>query len=159
MWQELKGTLQQSITSQTTSFCFSFFHSFFHFLHAQHGQPCDLVCVCVCALGQQHGLRSTCGLVAMTSASHAEGRQFDPGQVYGVSILWKKRKGTQIVHQESSTTTSQLLPTDYRFWHMQLSTKLKTKVLIIFDNSFGKSGLLFKNAQPTLIRKPTTIIA
>jgi hypothetical protein len=24
---------------------------------------------------------STCGLVAMTSASHAEGRQFDPGQV------------------------------------------------------------------------------
>ena len=27
----------------------------------------------------QHG---TCGLVAMTSASHAEGRQFDPGQVY-----------------------------------------------------------------------------
>jgi hypothetical protein len=27
-------------------------------------------------------IRSTCGLVAMTSASHAEGRQFDPGQVY-----------------------------------------------------------------------------
>ena len=25
---------------------------------------------------------STCGLVAMTAASHAEGRQFDPGQVY-----------------------------------------------------------------------------
>ena len=25
---------------------------------------------------------STCGLVAMTSTSHAEGRQFDPGQVY-----------------------------------------------------------------------------
>ena len=25
---------------------------------------------------------STCGLVAMTSASHAEGRQFDPGLVY-----------------------------------------------------------------------------
>ena len=25
---------------------------------------------------------STCGLVAMTSASHAEGRQFDPGQVH-----------------------------------------------------------------------------
>ena len=24
---------------------------------------------------------STCGLVAMTSAPHAEGRQFDPGQV------------------------------------------------------------------------------
>ena len=30
------------------------------------GQPCQ----------------GTCGLVAMTSASHAEGRQFDPGQVY-----------------------------------------------------------------------------
>ena len=27
------------------------------------------------------GLNSTCGLVAMTSASHAEGRQSDPGQV------------------------------------------------------------------------------
>ena len=26
--------------------------------------------------------QSTCGLVAMTSASHAKGRQFDPGQVY-----------------------------------------------------------------------------
>ena len=26
--------------------------------------------------------QSTHGLVAMTSASHAEGRQFDPGQVY-----------------------------------------------------------------------------
>ena len=24
----------------------------------------------------------TCGLVAMTSAQHAEGRQFEPGQVY-----------------------------------------------------------------------------
>ncbi len=27
------------------------------------------------------GMR-TCGLVAMTSASHAKGRQFDPGHVY-----------------------------------------------------------------------------
>ena len=27
-------------------------------------------------------LSGTCGLVAMTSAQHAEGRQFDPGQVY-----------------------------------------------------------------------------
>ena len=33
------------------------------------GQPCQ----------------GTCGLVAMTSASHAEGRQFDPGQVYALS--------------------------------------------------------------------------
>ena len=28
-------------------------------------------------------IQSTCGLVATTSASRAEGRQFDPGQVYG----------------------------------------------------------------------------
>ena len=27
---------------------------------------------------------STCGLVAMTSASHAEGRQLNPGQVYSL---------------------------------------------------------------------------
>ena len=26
--------------------------------------------------------KRTCGLVAMTSAQHAEGRQFNPGQVY-----------------------------------------------------------------------------
>ena len=37
----------------------------------------------------------TCGLVAMTSASHAEGRQFDPGQVYlprlrGASVSARK---------------------------------------------------------------------
>ena len=30
---------------------------------------------------------STCGLVAMTSASHAEGRQFNPGWVYFLSVL------------------------------------------------------------------------
>ena len=29
-------------------------------------------------------IASTCGLVAMTSASHAEGRQLDPGQVYAL---------------------------------------------------------------------------
>ena len=32
----------------------------------------------------------TCGLVAMTSASHAEGRQFDPGQVYSWYLLFVK---------------------------------------------------------------------
>ena len=31
--------------------------------------------------------KSTCGLAAMTSASHAEGRQFDPGQVYPLKSL------------------------------------------------------------------------
>ena len=35
-------------------------------------------------LSEKH---STCGLVAMTSASHAEGRQFDPGQVYLSPLL------------------------------------------------------------------------
>ena len=30
--------------------------------------------------------KSSCGLVAMTSASHAEGRQFDPGQVYVAAV-------------------------------------------------------------------------
>ena len=29
--------------------------------------------------------RSTCGLVAITSASYAEGRQFDPSQIYDSS--------------------------------------------------------------------------
>ena len=29
-----------------------------------------------------HVCYGTCGLVAMTSAQHTEGRQFDPGQVY-----------------------------------------------------------------------------
>ena len=30
----------------------------------------------------QQCIQSTCGLAAMTSAPHAEGRQLDPGQVY-----------------------------------------------------------------------------
>jgi hypothetical protein len=37
---------------------------------------------CTLATDRGHAFLSTCGLVAMTSASHAEGRQFDPGQVY-----------------------------------------------------------------------------
>ena len=40
-----------------------------------------------------HARMSTCGLVAMTSASHAEIRQFDPGQVYSMTV------GTQRVAQ------------------------------------------------------------
>ena len=36
-------------------------------------------------------LPSTCGLVAMASASHAEGRQFDPGQVYPSSHQAQRR--------------------------------------------------------------------
>ena len=38
--------------------------------------------------------RSTCGLVAMTSASHAEGRQFDPGQVYELSYVTRRAQST-----------------------------------------------------------------
>ena len=41
-------------------------------MQAEHVQYCKLFAI----------PGSTCGLVAMTSASHAEGRQFDPGQVY-----------------------------------------------------------------------------
>ena len=37
-------------------------------------------------MNENRSNQSTCGLVAMTSASHAEGRQFDPGQVY-LSLL------------------------------------------------------------------------
>ena len=33
-----------------------------------------------------------CGLVAMTSASHAEGREFDPGQVYLQRLLHYSRR-------------------------------------------------------------------
>ena len=41
--------------------------------------------------------RSTCGLVAMTSASHAEGRQLDPGQVYFV-VLTDARAVVELQH-------------------------------------------------------------
>ena len=50
----------------------------FHLVHGH--RPVGIgacVCVFVCT--------RTCGLVAMTSASHAEGRQFDLGQVGAVS--------------------------------------------------------------------------
>ena len=41
------------------------------------------LCLMLCFMITQPQMEmSTCGLVAMTSASHAEGRQFDPGQVY-----------------------------------------------------------------------------
>ena len=43
---------------------------------------------------------STCGLVAMTSASHAEGRQFDPGQVYAyLSDVAVERRHRQRITQ------------------------------------------------------------
>ena len=44
-----------------------------------------------CRLMRRSCSTGTCGLVAMTSASHAEGRQFDPGQVYfplGRGLYW-----------------------------------------------------------------------
>ena len=54
--------------------------------------PTNLICLVHLVYPHNCGTRhtqttyfhaSTCGLVAMTSASHAEGRQLDPGQVYG----------------------------------------------------------------------------
>ena len=36
--------------------------------------------------------KSICGLVAMTSASHAEGRQFDPGQMYAKLLFIRPRR-------------------------------------------------------------------
>ena len=52
-----------------------------------------VVLVCQCDRGmqrrasiQEESVISTCGLVAMTSAQHAEGRQFDPSQVYDAVI-------------------------------------------------------------------------
>ena len=71
--------------------------SFAHFRHSNHRQEekggcfadcmnCSFFCERAhqdsfkcCAPSNKHG---TSGLVAMTSASHAEGRQFDPGLVY-----------------------------------------------------------------------------
>ena len=58
--------------------------------------------------------RSTCGLVAMTSASHAEGRQFDPGQVYSMKQILRYdtrcsfaleiiRHRTQLIHHEQAS--------------------------------------------------------
>ena len=52
-------------------------------------------------------LRSTCGLVAMTSAQHAEGRQFDPGQVYAHCPRWRQQ--TALCHMPRSFATHMLL--------------------------------------------------
>ena len=49
------------------------------------GHGCSSYChplLLVCSLFPHPRFQGTCGLVAMTSASHGEGRQFDPGQVY-----------------------------------------------------------------------------
>ena len=51
--------------------------------------------------------RSTCGLVAMTSTSHAEGPQFDPGQVYRV-IEIVGAHGTNSLLRRSSNLISEL---------------------------------------------------
>ena len=46
------------------------------------GFPIKHKCRSIADTASLQDKHSTCGLVAMTSASHAEGRQFDPGQVY-----------------------------------------------------------------------------
>ena len=49
----------------------------------RHLRPLDEAVLCYAAFVLLAIMSNgTCGLVAMTSASHAEGRQFDPGQVY-----------------------------------------------------------------------------
>ena len=72
---------------------------------------------------------STCGLVAMTSASHAEGRQFDPGQVYMSMSLVKAQGATRSSAQQPLGTSkawlfSQHLP-------MQLSEASPSTVAIL----------------------------
>ena len=54
---------------------------------ARNGQAMSIHCSSLAQAKIGHGAQQrqgTCGLVAMTSASHAEGRQFDPGQVYAL---------------------------------------------------------------------------
>ena len=47
----------------------------------EHTNPLPDQCCAASSLQTGTAITSTCGLVAMTSASHAEGRQLDPGQV------------------------------------------------------------------------------
>ena len=81
----------------------------------------------------------TCGLVAMTSASHAEGRQFDPGQVYAKfsspeTNAWPRKKSNAsqllisslpalmeiLLPQRRSASTSTFLGTVQVFSHYVL---------------------------------------
>ena len=55
----------------------------------------------------QNTSQGTCGLVAMTSASHAEGRQFDPGQLYIASC--PASMGTSHVAGHAPHMTSRLM--------------------------------------------------
>ena len=50
---------------------------------------------------------STCGLVAMTSAQHAEGRQFDPGQVYaGSAMCHCQLRGQPLAYKHEGSVAS-----------------------------------------------------
>ena len=44
----------------------------------------------------ERGIQSTCGLVAMTSAQHAEGRQFDPGQISFKDVAETVGRGSKV---------------------------------------------------------------
>ena len=58
-------------------------------------------------------IAGTCGLVAMTSASHAEGRQFDPGQVYCFCTRVCKQESDKkviVAGAHTTNTTRCLLP-------------------------------------------------
>ena len=56
--------------------------------------------------------QSTCGLVAMTSASHAEGRQFDPGQVYFMleNVIPSSAEDTHLLAHSRAVDTQVLPP-------------------------------------------------
>ncbi len=85
--------------------------------------------------------RSTCGLVAMTSAPHAEGRQFDPGQVYFVATTMRcaarpgrcgDRRGNSENMSRHAARTPHGSPnkpprpaTQPREWHRRRKTKRK----------------------------------
>ena len=53
-----------------------------------------LVTAAVFLMRGEQQRQGTCGLVAMTSASHAEGRHFDPGQVYFAAAQSSKKSAT-----------------------------------------------------------------
>ena len=58
------------------------------------------MCPCISLVRGERLRQGTRGLVAMTSAQHAEGRQFDPGRVYAQEdLLWDgdEVRGTNVL--------------------------------------------------------------
>ena len=59
------------------------------------------MCPCISLVRGERLRQGTRGLVAMTSAQHAEGRQFDPGRVYLAALRngYKVNAEAHIVRQ------------------------------------------------------------